>query len=153
MKKITLAQIDKIAKEVTNEYFDGLKEEDIRFYIKNLLEKQSQKIILESMGLEKSWGSDIEVRYSGTFRDNAKLLTEQMLAPIAKNIYNEITKDVKIDFTEQQKVSLRKVYREFYIETLEGELRQMAVRKAEQDAGKLFADYMNSLEEQESDLA
>jgi len=149
--KITMKQINKIAKDVLTEHYLGMSEDSIKSEMLELIKDQEIKIILESLGLEKSWNNEINVRYSGSFADVAKILGEQTLQKTAKDIWTQIIGDIKIELTETQKKALQRIYKEYYIRTAESQIKEMAEEQALIDAPELFRNFLEQQEKADNE--
>jgi hypothetical protein len=143
--KITINKIKEIANNVLKETYESLEEEDIKQQMQNAVYKQEQKIILESLGLEKNWG-EISVKYNGSFRKNLKILSEEILDPLAKQIWNDIIHNTVIELSEKEKAHLRKVYRDSYMESAEEQITKLAEEQANLDSPVFFEEYLKTLE-------
>jgi hypothetical protein len=144
--KITINKIKEIAEYVLKETYESLEEEDIKKQMREIVFKQEQKIILESLGLEKNWGNEISVSYNGTFRKNLKILSDKILDPLATQIWNNIICNTVIELSEKEKAHLRKVYRNAYMESAEEKIAKLAEEQANLDSPGFFEEYLKTLE-------
>ena len=149
--KITMKQIDKIAKDVLQEHYLGMTEDNIKDEMMELIKNQESKVILQALGLEKGWNGEINVRYSGSFADIAKILGEQYLKSAAKSFLSGLFENAKIELTETQKNALRKSYKESYFETAKDEIENLAREQALVDAPELFKNFMEQQEKEIND--
>jgi len=145
--KVTINKIKKIAEDVLKETYESLGEEDIKEQMRKIVFKQEQRIILESLGLEKSnWDGKISVNYNGSFRKNLKILSDEILDPLATQIWNNIIRNTIIELSEKEKAHLRKVYRDAYMSSAEDQIAKLAEKQANLDSPGFFEEYLKTLE-------
>jgi hypothetical protein len=145
--KVKLPAIKKIAEAVIVERFGSLSEADIEEDMKYVLRNFKDNIILEALGLKKGWDNKLELSYSGSFRSNLKILSEEYLNPIAYKILKGVFDNTEIVLTEPQKAHLRKVYKDEYIKTLEREFADLARDAACVAAPGYFKEFIELQEE------
>jgi len=145
--KITINKIKEIADDVLKETYESLKEEDIKQQMKEIVFEQEQKIILESLGLEKvNWSGEISIKYNGSFRKNLEILSDETLKPLAKQIWNNIASNTQIKLSEKEMVHLRKIYRDAYMKSAEEQIAKLAEEQANLDSPEFFEKYLKTLE-------
>jgi hypothetical protein len=145
--KITINKIKEIADDVLKETYESLKEEDIKQQMKEIVFEQEQKIILESLGLEKgNWGGEISIKYNGSFRKNLEILSNETLKPLAKQIWNNIASNTQIKLSEKEMAHLRKIYRDAYMKSAEEQIAKLAEEQANLDSPEFFEKYLKTLE-------
>jgi hypothetical protein len=145
--KITINKIKEIADDVLKETYESLKEEDIKQQMKEIVFEQEQKIILESLGLEKvNWSGEISIKYNGSFRKNLEILSDETLKPLAKQIWNNIASNIQIKLSEKEMAHLRKIYRDAYMKSAEEQIAKLAEEQANLDSPEFFEKYLKTLE-------
>lgn len=146
---ITFAKIQKISKEVIQEAFDGLDEKNLRSTMKNIIGKEVDKLILSLLGLERSWSSGIQVKYGGDFARQSDVISEEHIRELGGKFLTEILDAENIVLTVKEKNSLRKDFRERYMEVAEERIRYLATQKAKLDAETLFNEFLEEQNEKE----
>jgi hypothetical protein len=148
--KITLKKLKEIVNSVLKEEFGNLSEESIRRDMKELIEEQKESVIMTALGVERSHWNDheLEVKYNGSFRQNLKILSEEYLSPIAKDILREIFVDYHMELTPTQMGSLRRVYKEIYMETAKDKISELAREHAMVHSKSLFEDFLKEQEDE-----
>jgi hypothetical protein len=145
--KITIGKIKEIANDVLEETYESLSEEGVKTQMQEIVSKQASKLILNALGLEKSWGGDLSIHYEGSFRKNLRILTDESLSPLAKQIWSDIIKETPVELSEKEKAHLRKAFRDEYGVCMEREIRQLAEEQASIDAPGCFEEYLKSLDQ------
>lgn len=144
--KVNLNKIKEIANEVLHEQYETLEVEDIKNQMRTIVKNAKEKLLMDVLGIEKEWGDGLRLRYSGSFRKNADILSDEKLKPIAKQIWEEIIADTSVDLSEKEKAHLRKVYKESYMNVLEQRIGELAEDQASLDSPKFFEEYLKSLD-------
>jgi hypothetical protein len=145
--RITLNKIKEIANSVLEREYESLQEDKVKETMQEIVSKQASKLILNALGLEKSWSGDLSIRYDGSFRSNLKILTEESLRPLAQQIWGNIIAETPVSLSDKEKAHLRKAFRDEYSVCVEREIRKLAEEQASIDAPGYFEEYLKSLDQ------
>jgi len=141
--KITFNKIEQIAKEVLQQEYEEVTEENIREFMKGTVKNQEKSLILQALGIEKEWNGELRVRYSGSFSDVLKVFGKQKLEKLAEKLYEEISESVEFQLTAKELCHLRKAYRESYMQNAEEIIRNLAVEHSSVETEKVFQEFLD----------
>lgn len=142
--KLTMKKIQSIAEETVNEIYSQLTEKEIKekmaYYVKNDI----NNTILNILGINRQWG-EIRIAHDSMLYKmiNSK---NSKISEKAEEILQELF-DNKIILTTKDKVALNKLYKETYMNYLEGQIGVLAREQALANAPEIFKEFLEQQEE------
>jgi len=139
-----MKKIQSIAEETVNEIYSQLTEKEIKekmaYYVKNDI----NNTILNILGINRQWG-EIRIAHDSMLYKmiNSK---NSKISEKAEEILQELF-DNKIILTTKDKVALNKLYKETYMNYLEGQIGVLAREQALANAPEIFKEFLEQQEE------